>query len=88
MVYVGTDQGHVLAIADPSIWPAAGSRCSNPDVTVANCFASGYSFVPEPSVLANVALPDAGRIVYTEPALARGKLYVATEASHVYMLSP
>ena len=88
MVYLGTDQGHVLAIADPSIWPAAGWRCSNPDVTVANCFASGYSFVPEPSVLANVALPDAGRIVYTEPALARGKLYVATEAGHVYMLSP
>jgi len=88
MVYVGTHQGHVLAIADPSIWPAAGWRCSNPDVTAANCVASGYSFVPEPAVLANVALPDAGRIVYGEPALARGKLYVATEAGHVYMLSP
>ena len=88
MVYLGTDQGHVLAIADPSIWPAAGWRCSNPDVATANCVASGYSFVPEPSVLANVALPDGGRVVYTEPALARGKLYVATEAGHVYMLSP
>jgi outer membrane protein assembly factor BamB len=88
MVYVGTDQGHLLAIADPSIWPAAGWRCSNPDITAANCVASGYSFVPEPTVLANVSLPDGGRIVYTEPALARGKVYVATEAGHVYMLSP
>lgn len=88
MVYVGTDQGHVLAIADPSIWPAAGWRCSNPDVPAATCVASGYALVPEPAVLANVALPDGGRIVYSEPAVARGKLYVATEAGHVYMLSP
>jgi len=88
MAYVGTHQGHLLAIADPSISPAAGWRCSNPDVTTANCVASGYSFVPEPAVLANVALPDAGRIVYSEPALAHGRVYVATEAGHVYMLSP
>jgi outer membrane protein assembly factor BamB len=88
IVYVGTDQGHVLAIADPSVWPAPDWRCSNPDVSVADCVAFGYSFVPQPAVLANVALPDAGRVVYTEPALARGKLYVATESGHVYMLSP
>jgi len=88
MVYVGTDQGHVLAIADPSIWPAVGWRCSNPDILAANCVASGYSFVPEPTVLANVALPDGGRIVYSEPALARGKLFIATEGGHIYMLSP
>jgi outer membrane protein assembly factor BamB len=88
MVYLGTDQGHVLAIADPSISPAAGWRCSNPDVPTAGCVASGYTFVPQPAVLANVALPDGGGIVYSEPALARGKAYVATEAGHVYMLSP
>jgi outer membrane protein assembly factor BamB len=88
MVYVGTDQGHVLAIADPSIAPAADWRCSNPDVSAATCVASGYILVPQPAVLANVALPDGGRIVYSEPALARGKLFVATEAGHVYMLSP
>jgi outer membrane protein assembly factor BamB len=88
MIYVGTDQGHVLAIADPSISPAAGFRCANPDVPTASCVLFGYSLVPQPAVLANVALPDAGRIVYSEPALARGKVFVATEAGHVYMLSP
>jgi outer membrane protein assembly factor BamB len=88
MVYIGTDRGHVLAIADPSIWPEAGWRCSNPDVPLATCVNSGYASVPQPAVLADVALPDGGRIVYSEPALARGRLYVATEAGHVYMLKP
>jgi outer membrane protein assembly factor BamB len=86
VVYVGTDQGHLVAIADPSIAPAAGWRCSNPAVSNANCIAMGFTFVPQPAVLADV--PLAGRMVYTEPVLARGKVYVATEAGNVYMLSP
>jgi outer membrane protein assembly factor BamB len=88
IVYVGTDQGHVLAIADPSIAPAAGSRCANPDVPTPSCVAAGYTLVPQPAVLANVTLPDHGRIVYSEPALAQGKVFVGTEGGHVYMLAP
>jgi outer membrane protein assembly factor BamB len=86
IVYVGTDMGHLVAIADPSLVPAPGFRCSNPDVPSAICVASGYKFVPQPAVLANVTL--SGRMVYNEPALANGRIYVATDGNNVYMLSP
>ena len=90
IVYVGTDQGHVVAMADPSLVPPAGYRCINPDVTTANCVSMGYTLVPEPAVLANV--PVTGSMVYTEPAIANGKLYVSTggfgSPGYVYMLSP
>jgi hypothetical protein len=50
----------------------------------------GYTLVPEPAVLANVAVT--GSMVYTEPAIANGKLYVSTggfgSPGYVYMLSP
>ncbi len=86
IVYVGTDLGHLVVIADPSLVPAAGFRCSNPDVTNANCIASGYKFVPQPAVLKDI--PLSGRMVYNEPALANGRVYIATEGNNVYMLSP
>ena len=86
IVYVGTDTGHLVAIADPSLVPPAGFRCSNPDVANAICVASGFKLVPQPAVLANVAL--SGRMVYNEPALANGRIYVATDGGNVYMLSP
>jgi hypothetical protein len=86
IVYIGTDLGHLVAIADPSIVPAAGFRCSNPDVPSVNCVAFGYKFVPQPTVLKNIAL--SGRMVYNEPALANGRVYVATEGNNLYMLSP
>jgi len=85
MVFVGTSSGRLVVIADPSIWPGAGWRCSNPDVLNANCLASGFTFVPEPSVLANIQLD--GQIL-TEPALANGRVYVATNAGKLYMLEP
>lgn len=86
IVYVGTDMGHLVAIADPSLVPPAGFRCSNPDVPNAICVASGYKFVPQPAVLKDI--PLSGRMVYNEPALANGRVYVATEGNNVYMLSP
>jgi outer membrane protein assembly factor BamB len=90
IVYVGTDQGHLVAIADPSVAPAVGNRCSNPDVSSANCVIMGYTLVPQPKVLANVTL--SGSMVYNEPALANGKVYVATGGfggpGYVYMLAP
>ena len=85
IVYIGTHTGRLIAIADPSIAPAAGWRCSHPDVLTANCVASGFTLVPDPTVLANVQL-DGG--ILTEPALARGRVYVATGAGKLYMLEP
>ena len=86
IVYVGTDTGHLVAIADPSLVPPAAFRCSNPDVSNALCIIMGYKFVPQPAVLANIAL--SGSMVYNEPAIANGRIYVATGGNNVYMLSP
>ena len=86
IVFIGTDQGHLVAIADPSIAPAAGWRCSNTDVLTANCVASGYTLVPQPAVVANVTL--SGSMVYNEAAISGGRLFVATGGGNVYMLKP
>jgi outer membrane protein assembly factor BamB len=86
IVYIGTDQGHLVAIADPSKFPPTGWRCVNPDVATANCVGAGYTLVPDPAVLANVTL--SGSMVYNEPVLADGKAFVATGIGKVYMLSP
>lgn len=85
IVFIGTHTGHLVVIADPSLAPAAGWRCTHPDVPSANCVASGFSLVPDPAVLANVALDG---VILTEPALARGRVYVATSAGKLYMLQP
>jgi len=84
--FIGTDLGHLVVFADPSIFPPAGYRCSNPDVATGSCAAAGYSLVPQPGILADIALD--GSMVYNEPALAKGRVYVATGAGKVYMLSP
>jgi hypothetical protein len=86
IVFVGTTEGHLVVIADPSRHAPVGSRCSNPDVPTALCVASGFTLVPQPAVLANVALN--GSMVYNEPALAHGHVYVSTQAGKVYMLLP
>jgi len=90
MVFVGTGSGRLVVIADPSIHPAAGWRCSHPDVPAANCVASGFKLVPDPSILAQVQLQGA---IMTEPALSRGRVFVATglfgtDAGTLYMLEP
>lgn len=91
IVFIGTSQGHLVVLADPSIVPATGWRCSNIDyTTAATCAAAGYVLVPVPKVLANVAMPDGGNIagMRDEPALANGRVFVATGNGHVYMLAP
>jgi outer membrane protein assembly factor BamB len=85
IVYVGTNQGRVIAIADPRVAPAAGVRCANTNYTVAQCAGAGYANVPVPAVLANVAV---GGAMWNEPALAGGRVYVATDAGTVHMLAP
>jgi outer membrane protein assembly factor BamB len=86
IIFVGTDGGHLVALADPSIYPSAGWRCNNPTVTNAACVASGFSLVPQPSVLANIDL-GAGSIT-TEPAIVGDPVYVSTEGGKVFMLKP
>jgi outer membrane protein assembly factor BamB len=34
IVFVGTDQGYLVVLADPSVWPPIGYTCSNPDYPV------------------------------------------------------
>lgn len=85
IVFVGTDSGHLVAIADPSVAVAAGWRCSNPEVPTASCVANGFRLVPDPAVLADVAL-NAGTIT-TEPALANGSVYVSTDGGKVFRLN-
>jgi outer membrane protein assembly factor BamB len=85
IVYVGTAAGHVVAIADPSVAPAAGARCAQPDIPTANCVVSGYHLVPDPAILADVALSGE---IHTEPVLLDGRVYVSTDAGFVYMLEP
>ena len=86
IVYVGTAQGHLVAIADPSVWPSVGSRCSKPDVSITNCVTNGLPLVPNPNILLNLPL-NAGAI-FTEPTLARGRVFVATSGGRVFMLEP
>jgi outer membrane protein assembly factor BamB len=88
IVYVGNNAGRLFAIADPSVAPAVGTRCSNPlapYATPAVCTASGFEIVPNPKILANILLSGP---IKTEPALARGRVYVATMAGHVHALEP
>lgn len=85
IVYVGTGDGWLVAIADPSVHPPDGFRCEHPDVPNSSCFAAGFSFVPDPHVLAQVQLQGAIR---TEPVLADGRVFVATDAGRLYALEP
>ncbi len=88
--YIATDQGHVVAIADPAVAPPAGVRCSQVLTPVATCTALGFTLIYAPAVLADVALTDGADAagLRSEPAIAGGRLFVATQGGHVYMLSP
>jgi len=91
IVFVGTNQGHLVVLADPSVSAATGSRCSNIDYpTAAACTAAGYSLVPIPKVIANIQIPDGGSLaaIRNEPVLAEGRVFVGTNKGHVYMLQP
>jgi outer membrane protein assembly factor BamB len=86
VVYVGTHQGHLVVLADPSVWPTPGLICVRPELTIAQCQALGLQLVPRPTLLADLALGQ-GEII-AEPALAQGRVYVATVGGRVLMLAP
>jgi outer membrane protein assembly factor BamB len=86
IVYVGTASGHLVAIADPTVYPGVGSRCVRTDVSNADCLPNGFPLVPIPRVLLDLSL-DAGEI-RTEPVLARGRVFVATVNGTLIALQP
>ena len=87
IVYVGTHQGHLVAFADPTVWPSVGSRCSNPSVSNADCVANGFRLVPAPAILLNLPV-HASNPILTEPVLAGNRVFVATTGGRVFMLEP
>jgi outer membrane protein assembly factor BamB len=86
IVYVGTNRGFLLAIADPSVWPSQGAQCTMPTLSTSDCIAGGYQLVPNPTVLK--ALDLGGQIVRGEPALANGSVYVATTPGPLFRIAP
>jgi len=95
IVFVGTNanpddhKGHLVVLGDPSVVTEAGWRCSNTEYSLQNC-PGPYAFVPIPRILADVPMPDGGSLaaIRNEPVLAKGRVFVATRAGHVYMLEP
>jgi outer membrane protein assembly factor BamB len=92
IVFVGTDQGHLIVLADPSVVPATEFTCSNADYsTASDCARAGFNpMTPSLKPLANVSLPDGGSLgaIRSEAVLARGRVFVGTGNGHVYMLEP
>ena len=87
IVYVGTNRGWLLAIADPSVWPANGSRCTWSTLDGTACTDAGFQMVPKPAILKAMDL-GAGVILRNEPVIANGSLYVATSGARLFRIAP
>jgi outer membrane protein assembly factor BamB len=88
IIFIGTNQGHIVAIADPTRHPALGNRCEDPALSNAQCTAHGRRLVPDPWIH-DIALPGGSTDgIFGEPAISNGRVYVATVGGHVYMLQP
>jgi outer membrane protein assembly factor BamB len=85
IVYIGTAADSLYAIADPDVYPPTGSQCDFPGVSTTDCAPNGFRLTPVPAVLAKVGLSGDIR---TTPALARGRVYVTTDAGHLHALAP
>ena len=94
IVYIGTNNGYLVVIADPSVSPPTDYICSNVDYSLADC--ANHKFNPKtpiPKVLFHWKAPDNGKLfgvgyLRTEPVLARGRVFVGTNKGHIYMLEP
>ena len=85
IVYVGTSTDTLYAIADTTVAPATGQHCEVQSWSLATCTANGKRPTPIPQVLARVGLSGPIR---TTPALARGHVYVTTDAGYLHVLAP
>lgn len=86
IVYVGTNAGWLLALADPSVWPAQAAQCTFPNLSGLDCLNAGYQLVPNPTVLR--ALNLGGNMRRNEPALANGTVYMANSAGRLFRIAP
>ncbi len=87
IVYIGTHQNHLVAIADTSVWPSTSSICEHSGFQNADCTNAGYSLVPRPKILADVVFPGGGGIL-NEPVLAGGRIFVTTTGGNLFMVQP
>ncbi len=87
IVYVGTNAGWLVAVADPSVWPANGSRCTWSHLDGVACLDAGFQMVPKAAVLKSMNL-GAGVITRNEPVIANGSLYVATSGGKLFRIAP
>jgi len=90
LIYVGTDLGHLMVFADPSVVPEAGKVCDNTNYDEADCVKNGAELVPSPAMLVDVRLPDGGSAARfrKEVVLAEGMALISTTTGHVYALAP
>ena len=97
IVFVGTRDGRILAIADPSKAPHEGYQCSYPHAAFAdleNCILSNFELVSDPAVLFDIALPGCAhpdRSIYgiwAAPAIVNDRIYVASRSGNIYLLEP
>jgi outer membrane protein assembly factor BamB len=86
IIFVGTNQSKLVALADPSVWPALGSSCAWSTLSNADCATAGFMVVPNPMVLKVLDLN--GSLTRTEPVIANNHLYVATNSGRLYMIGP
>jgi len=88
IIFVGTGNGHLIALADPAVYPSALSVCSNPEVATNQCVAMGFALVPRPIQLLDLALGSGFGSIQTEPVLAGGRVFVAGDGGQLMMLAP
>ena len=86
IVLVGTNQTKLLAIADPSVWPALGSTCTWATLDNADCAAAGFSLLPNPMILREMDLDAV--MLRNEPVIANDHLHISTESSRLYKIGP
>jgi outer membrane protein assembly factor BamB len=92
-IYIGTDLGHLLILADPDVLGhPLSERCSNPDIPSDRpdlCDAAGYKVVDNLYPRFDLRLPDGGNLVglRKEVVLSDDRVFVSTAAGHVYRLA-
>jgi len=87
VIYVGTNNGRLVALADPRVWPGQSAACSHTDfLSQAACVAAGFQLVGSPTTLYNTNLGEGS--ILSEPVPAGGAVYVATRGGALVKLEP
>jgi hypothetical protein len=82
IVFVGTNKGHLIVLADPTVVPATQWVCSNIYYSLLDCAIAWpkYQVVPSLLPLRDIEMPDQGSLaeMRNEPVLAKGRVFVST----------